>query len=105
MKDLPDRKLLPAHGPVTASTHERADALLAHHEQRLDASAAAVACGADTGREVARELRWTRRERRRRTLTRSTRAGGSGEVAHLQVLVARGRLRAARLDGVDHYQA
>ena len=77
----------------------------AHHEQRLDASAAAVACGADTGLEVARELRWTRRNARRVTLTVQPDAGGPGTVAHLQVLVARGRLRAARLDGVDHYQA
>jgi glyoxylase-like metal-dependent hydrolase (beta-lactamase superfamily II) len=106
MKDLPDEKLLPAHGPVTASTHERADELLAHHEQRLDASAAAVARGAGTGLEVARELLWTRRERRLGDLDPFNQTLAVLEtVAHLQVLVARGRLRAVRLDGVDHYQA
>ena len=53
IKELPDQQLLPAHGPVTASTHTRADELLDHHEQRLAASAAAVAAGADTGLAVA----------------------------------------------------
>jgi glyoxylase-like metal-dependent hydrolase (beta-lactamase superfamily II) len=106
MKELPDRRLLPAHGPVTASTHERADALLAHHEQRLSASAAAVAAGAQTGLEVARELRWTRRERRLDELDPFNQMLAVLEtVAHLTVLVAQGRLRATRLEGVDHYQA
>jgi glyoxylase-like metal-dependent hydrolase (beta-lactamase superfamily II) len=105
IKELPDRTLLPAHGPVTASTHERADALLAHHEQRLDAYAAAVARGASTGLEVARELRWTRRERRLGELDEFNQMLAVLEtVAHLQVLQALGRVRATRLDGVDHYQ-
>ena len=29
---LPDARLLPAHGPVTGSTHERVNELLAHHD-------------------------------------------------------------------------
>ena len=106
IKELPDRQLLPAHGPVTASTHERADALLAHHERRLGASAAAVARGAGTGLEVACELRWTRRERRLDELDPFNQMLAVLEtVAHLTVLVAQGRLRTARIDGVDHYQA
>ncbi len=96
--------LLPAHGPVTTSTHERADALLAHHGQRLDASAAAVAAGADTGLEVARALRWTRRERRLEDLDPFNQMLAVLETAaHLVVLVAQGRVRQSRLDGVDHY--
>ena len=106
IKELPDRTLLPAHGPVTASTHERADELLAHHEQRLDASAAAVARGASTGLEVARELRWTRRERRLDELDEFNQMLAVLETAaHLQVLVAHGRLRATQIDGVDRYEA
>jgi glyoxylase-like metal-dependent hydrolase (beta-lactamase superfamily II) len=106
IKELPDRQLLPAHGPVTDSTHERADALLAHHEQRLDASAGAVARGASTGLEVARELRWTRRERRLGELDQFNQMLAVLEtVAHLKVLVAHCRLRTTRLDGVDHYEA
>jgi glyoxylase-like metal-dependent hydrolase (beta-lactamase superfamily II) len=105
-RQLPDMQLLPAHGPVTASTHERADALLAHHDRRLDASAAAVAAGAHTGLEVAGALRWTRRERRLEDLDPFNQMLAVLEtVAHLVVLVARGTLRQTRLDGVDHYQA
>ncbi len=105
-KELPDLQLLPAHGPVTGSTHERIDALLAHHDRRLDASADAVAAGAHTGLEVARELRWTRRDRRLEDLDLFNQMLAVSEtVAHLVVLVAQGRLRQIRLDGVDHYQA
>jgi glyoxylase-like metal-dependent hydrolase (beta-lactamase superfamily II) len=105
-KELPDMQLLPAHGPATASTHKRTDALLAHHDRRLDASAAAVAAGAHTGLEVARELTWTRRERRLEDLDPFNQMLAVTEtVAHLVVLVAQGRLRQTRLDGVDHYEA
>ena len=48
VRGLPDMRLLPAHGPVTESAHARIDALLAHHDGRLDRCAAAVAAGAAT---------------------------------------------------------
>jgi glyoxylase-like metal-dependent hydrolase (beta-lactamase superfamily II) len=106
IKELPDLQLLPAHGPVTASTHERADALIAHHEARLAASAAAVAAGAHTGLEAAGRLRWTRRERRLGDLDPFNQMLAVLEtVAHLTVLVAQGALVQTRIDGVDHYQA
>jgi glyoxylase-like metal-dependent hydrolase (beta-lactamase superfamily II) len=105
-RELPDMQLLPAHGPPTASTHERVDELLAHHDRRLDASAAAVAAGAQTGLEVARELRWTRRERRLEDLDPFNQMLAITETAaHLTVLAAQARLRHSRLDGIDHYQA
>jgi glyoxylase-like metal-dependent hydrolase (beta-lactamase superfamily II) len=105
-RELPDMQLLPAHGPPTASTHERVDELLAHHDRRLDAAAAAVAAGAQTGLEVARELRWTRRERRLEDLDPFNQMLAITETAaHLMVLAAQGRLRPSRLDGIDHYQA
>ena len=82
------------------------DELLAHHDRRLDASAAAVAAGAHTGLEVARELRWTRRERRLEDLDPFNQMLAVLEtVAHLTVLVTQGALRRTRVDGVDHYQA
>ena len=73
IRALPDAALLPAHGPATASVHERVDELLAHHEQRLTATAAAVAGGADTGFEVAHALTWTRHAGGSTTSTCSTR--------------------------------
>src|SRR6185312_13507486 len=63
MSALPDATLLPAHGPVTSSTHARVEELLGHHEKRLTATAEAVAGGASTGFEVAGKLGWTRRKR------------------------------------------
>ena len=39
---LPDARLLPAHGPVTGSTHERIHELLAHHDTRLAETLSAV---------------------------------------------------------------
>ena len=35
VRALPDMKLLPAHGPVTESSHQRVDELVAHHDARL----------------------------------------------------------------------
>ena len=50
VRALPDMKLLPAHGPVTASSHTRIDELVAHHDVRLDAVArAAVESGCAYG--------------------------------------------------------
>jgi glyoxylase-like metal-dependent hydrolase (beta-lactamase superfamily II) len=105
VKELPDTQLLPAHGPVTGSTHARADELLAHHERRLAASAAAVAAGARTGWEAARRLRWTRRERQFDELDPYNQTLAVLEtVAHLTVLVSQGLLTQTRQAGVDYYQ-
>jgi glyoxylase-like metal-dependent hydrolase (beta-lactamase superfamily II) len=101
---LPDATLLPAHGPVTSSTHQRVEELLAHHEQRLTATADAVAQGASTGFEVARILGWTRRGRRLDELDTFNQVLAIREtVAHLDVLVERGWLRASVVDAVKQY--
>src|SRR5690242_18338668 len=36
VRALPDLQILPAHGPVAPSSHQRVDELLAFHEHRLD---------------------------------------------------------------------
>jgi hypothetical protein len=65
-----------------------------------------VAAGAQTGLEVARRLRWTRRERRLADLDPFNQTLAVLEtVAHLSVLVAQGRARCTVLDHVDHYHA
>ncbi|WP_432989965.1 MBL fold metallo-hydrolase [Dactylosporangium sp. CA-233914] len=64
VRALPDARLLPAHGPVTASTHARIDELFEHHDTRLSLTAAAIERGASTAFEVSNLLRWTGRERR-----------------------------------------
>jgi glyoxylase-like metal-dependent hydrolase (beta-lactamase superfamily II) len=106
VRELPDLRLLPAHGPVTESVHARVDALLQHHVERLDASAAAVAAGSGTAYETARALTWTRRGRSFDELDLFNQMLATTETqAHLEVLVTQGRLRSrADGDGVVAYE-
>jgi glyoxylase-like metal-dependent hydrolase (beta-lactamase superfamily II) len=104
VREIPDAWLLPAHGPVTRSMHQRIDELLAHHHQRLEVSAACVAGAAGTAAEVARQLTWTRRERRLDELDPFNQMLAVLETgAHLDVLVAQGRVSSPTIDGVFHY--
>jgi glyoxylase-like metal-dependent hydrolase (beta-lactamase superfamily II) len=107
VRSLPDAQLLPAHGPVAASTHARVDELLDHHDERLNATASAVAAGASTAVEVARRLPWTRRHHKLEDLDLFNKILAIQEtMAHLDVLVERGWLtRALAEDGVAHYAA
>jgi glyoxylase-like metal-dependent hydrolase (beta-lactamase superfamily II) len=105
MLSLPDARLLPAHGPVAPSVHARVEQLLDHHEARLTATAKAVEQGAATGYEVARVLRWTRRERAFDDLDLLNQMLAVQEtVAHLDVLVERSWLAVETTpDGVARY--
>jgi glyoxylase-like metal-dependent hydrolase (beta-lactamase superfamily II) len=95
VRALPDARMLPAHGPAGASVHHRVDELLAHHDARLAACAQAVAGGARTASEVAVRLPWTRRGRRLSELDAHNQLLAVLEtMAHLDVLVTRGRLTA-----------
>ena len=105
VRGLPDMRLLPAHGPVTESAHTRIDALLAHHEERLDQGAAAVAAGAAAAYEAARALRGTRRYRQLDELDPVNQMLAVIETrAHLELLAAQGRLASSDHDGVTYYQ-
>ena len=100
----PDAMLLPAHGPVTDSVHARVDELVAHHGRRLDQTEAAVRGGAGTAAEVAGVLRWTRREHRLADLDQFNAMLAIFETgAHLELLVAQGRLAFTEQDGVRTY--
>ena len=105
VRAMPDLRLLPAHGPVADSVHARVDELVAHHEDRLAASEAAVRAGAATPYEVARALGWTRRNRAFADLDAWNRMLAVCETAaHLLVLAAQRRLRHTTVDGVDHFE-
>ncbi|WP_372729823.1 MBL fold metallo-hydrolase [Nocardioides sp.] len=92
VRQLPDLRLLPAHGPVAPSSHTRVDELLAHHEQRLQACVDALAGGPGTGYDVAGFLPWTRHEHQLKDLDVFNTALASMETkAHLELLVARGQ--------------
>lgn len=100
----PDARLLPAHGPVAASSHARIDELLRHHDTRLAAIAAAVGAGARTAFEVSRVLAWTRRDRPFRSLAPFHQMLAVIEtVYHLRLLAAQGRVVPREADGVTCY--
>ena len=103
---LPDARLLPAHGPVTGSTHERVNELLAHHDQRLAETLQAVQAGHATPYEAAKAIKWTRRQRPFSDLDLLSQVQAVNETAaHLEVLAARGQLtRQVSADGTDLYQ-
>jgi glyoxylase-like metal-dependent hydrolase (beta-lactamase superfamily II) len=106
MLTLQDARLLPAHGPVTGSTHERVNELLAHHDLRLAETHQAVLAGSATAFEVARAIRWTRRQRPFADLDLFSKVMSVNETAaHLEVLAARGQLtRETSPGGADLYQ-
>jgi glyoxylase-like metal-dependent hydrolase (beta-lactamase superfamily II) len=104
VRALPDLRLLPAHGPVTASSHARVDQLLDHHDHRLTLCLSAVASGARTAWEVAGEVPWTRHERRREELGPFDAVLAAFEtLAHLELLALRGDVVRTDEDGERHY--
>ncbi len=106
MLELPDARLLPAHGPIKPSTHARVTELLEHHETRLAQTMEIAATGQVTAFEVAAQLPWTRRQRKLAELDLINQLLATGETsAHLEVLVARGQLSHERsADGIDRYR-
>src|SRR4051812_4835474 len=101
----PDARLLPAHGPVTDSVHARVDELVAHHGARLDESEAAVASGVETAFDVAGQLRWTRRQLELADLDPFNQMLAVAEIgAHLELLVAQGRISVEVGEGLRRYR-
>ena len=99
-----DSVMLPAHGPVKTSVHERVDELLAHHEMRLGQCGDAVAAGARTAFEVAKSVPWTKKERSLDELGSMDQLMAVHETrAHLEVLDLQGRVRRASDGEVDEY--
>lgn len=93
VQGMSDTFLLPAHGPVTPSTHTRIDELLMHHEERFETCVGAVRAGAATAHDVARSMPWTRRRRRLEDLDVFSQMLAVLETdAHLDVLVDQGVL-------------
>jgi glyoxylase-like metal-dependent hydrolase (beta-lactamase superfamily II) len=104
MTAFPDTRLLPAHGPVAGSTHTRVEELLDHHDKRLAETEDALGAGARTGHGVAGVLGWTRRAVPFGDLDDFNRMLAVNEtVAHLDVLVARGRAGVSEVEGVAQY--
>jgi glyoxylase-like metal-dependent hydrolase (beta-lactamase superfamily II) len=106
VRALPDMRMLPAHGPVSASVHTRVDELLEHHRQRLETMGAKVLEGKSTAYETALSLGWTRRLRKLPEMDAFNQMLAVLETgAHLDLLVSQGKLAATEVDGVRHYSA
>lgn len=105
VRGMPDRRMLPAHGTVSDSVHQRVDELLGHHEQRLARSADAIASGAETAYEAALRLGWTRRQRGFGELDAFNQMLAVAETrAHLDLLVYQGKLAASEEAGIRRYR-
>ncbi len=106
VRSRPDARLLPAHGAVTDSVHARVDELVAHHGARLDEVEKAIRAGGVTAFDAASQLRWTRRQTKVEELDPFNQMLAIAETAaHLELLVAQGRLTADTSDGVRRYVA
>ncbi|GAF49544.1 MBL fold metallo-hydrolase [Rhodococcus wratislaviensis] len=92
--DLPDHRMLPAHGPVIDSTHARVREILEHHDLRLEKTMAALGQGGGTACDVAAALPWTRRNRTLTDLSLFDQVLAVSETAaHLDHLVETGSAR------------
>ncbi|BBY66116.1 MBL fold metallo-hydrolase [Mycolicibacterium helvum] len=102
--DLPDARMLPAHGATDAGTHARAHELIQHHEVRLRQIGDLIAAGRHTAYEVATAMLWTRRERTLDELQTIHQMTAILEVqSHLDLLELRGALTGADVDGVRSF--
>jgi glyoxylase-like metal-dependent hydrolase (beta-lactamase superfamily II) len=89
VRRLPDMRLLPAHGPVSPSTHSRIDELTEHHAERLRLAADVLSGGPCSGYDVALAIGWTRRQRKLAALDLMNQMLAICEtVYHLDLLVA-----------------
>jgi glyoxylase-like metal-dependent hydrolase (beta-lactamase superfamily II) len=105
VRELPDQRLLPAHGPVRPSVHARIDELLDHHDRRLDEACALVTGAALTAYQIAQRMTWTRRKRAFADLDPGNQMLAVLEAAvHLDLAAAQGRLGVAEVDGVRAFR-
>ncbi len=106
VRAMPDMRLLPAHGPVSPSTHARVDELAEHHASRLRAMADVLSGGEHTGYEVALAIPWTSRHRKLADFDLMNQMLAIGETMyHLDLLVAQSlAVRHIGPDGVRRYR-
>jgi hypothetical protein len=96
--------VLPAHGLEFVGLRDRVDALLTHHGERLSTILESVGNRDRAALDVARDLSWTRRQRRFDELDLFNRTLAVLETAlHLDLLGLQGSLNVRDVDGVRHY--
>lgn len=104
VSDLPQHRMLPAHGTIAGLAAPRAGELITHHAERLRVIRELVEAGRSTAFEVAGAMSWTRRDRQLEQLELTHRMTAVLEVAaHLTVLEQQGKVARADVDGIDHW--
>jgi glyoxylase-like metal-dependent hydrolase (beta-lactamase superfamily II) len=100
--ERPDARLVPAHGDVTDSVHDRVAALLRHHHVRFgQVHEVLVRLDGGSALDVARRLLWTRRETSFAELDPFNQMIAVCEtIAHLDVMVDRREVAVGDRDGV-----
>jgi glyoxylase-like metal-dependent hydrolase (beta-lactamase superfamily II) len=105
VRTMPDRRLLPAHGPTGPSVHRRVDELLSHHARKLDQMVQKIGTDTATANEIARRLTWTRHRRALIELAPLHQMLAVLETAaHLDLLAAQAQLSTSEADGVRYYR-
>jgi glyoxylase-like metal-dependent hydrolase (beta-lactamase superfamily II) len=106
VRRMPDMRLLPAHGPVSPSTHARIDELADHHAGRLKEMAELIAGREQTAYQVAQAIGWTSRRRRLAELDPMNQMLAICEtVYHLDLLLAQSTaVSRTDEDGIRRYQ-
>ena len=104
VRALPVRHALPSHR-ASGDFHVRVDGLLAHHADRLaEVEAIAAAGEGRTAYEIASRMTWRIRAKSWEDFPKGQKFFAIGEcMAHLDHLVAEGRLRVEKQDGILRY--
>ncbi len=104
VRQLPDARLLPAHGPVIESGHLRIDQLITHHDLRLRQTYDALGDRRCSVYEVAHILKWTRRLRDLSEMDLFNKMLATFETKyHLDLLVAMGMVSVAEEESILTY--
>src|SRR5271157_1413214 len=103
---LPVRLVLPGHGAVFSDLSGRVKEIEQHHENRLNLMLAAIRAGDKTAYQVAASVPWTEGAIPLTQLDAVSRFFALAETsAHLELLVSRGSITKAQLDGTIQYSA
>jgi glyoxylase-like metal-dependent hydrolase (beta-lactamase superfamily II) len=106
VRELPVQTVLPGHGAPFQDLSGRVDALLAHHQRRLQAMMSALADEEQTAYTVASRLSWRGAENGWQQLAPfQRRAAVSETIAHLEYLSNRGQLVKRFKSGIVFYRS
>ncbi|RVU53882.1 MBL fold metallo-hydrolase [Anaerosphaera multitolerans] len=105
VKDLNIKHLFSSHRTIIEDVNGRIDELLEHHDHRLRETVEALEKGAETVRDVTKQLQWDISAKNWDEFPKSQKWFAAGEAhAHLEHLRAKGVCNYRYNDGVLHYK-